>query len=224
MSKLIVAVDGPSGAGKSTVSKMLAERLEIVYIDTGAMYRAVALKSVEAGVAAHDCRRLGALARASKIKFKMIEGVNHTFLDGEDVTETIRSPEISMLTSKVSAVPQVREALVEKQRELGRKFDVIMDGRDIGSVVFPDAQFKFYLDADLEVRGKRRYLELKDNASFDKDIDSTVKDLAERDKADAGRKESPLKYSADAVYIDTTRLDPLQVVEKMENLIRSKKL
>lgn len=222
MSKLIIAVDGPSGAGKSTVSKLLAVKLGLVYIDTGAMYRAIALKSREACINSEDREKLGELARQADIKFKRIDGVNRTFLDGRDVTESIREPEISMLTSSVSAVSSVREAMVALQRKMAEEYSVIMDGRDIGTVVFPDADFKFFIDADLEVRGKRRYLELKEKHTDSVSEEDTVADLAKRDKADSERAEAPLKMAEDALRIDTTGLTPEEVIDQIENIIKSR--
>lgn len=216
---LIIAVDGPSGAGKSTASRMIAERMELTYIDTGAMYRAVALKSRNEGVDPEDDAGLGEVARNSDISFKIVAGENRTFLDGSDVSEDIRRPEISMLTSKVSSVPEVRSALVALQRKIGEDGGVIMDGRDIGTVVFPDADIKFFLDADLEERGKRRYLEMSGKRQDLPDISTTTRELAERDRADSERPESPLKRADDAVCIDTTDLSPAEVVEKMEGII-----
>jgi len=222
MLKLIIAVDGPSGAGKSTVSKMLAEKLGLVYIDTGAMYRAIALKSKESLISPEDEESLGVLARNAQIRFKRIEGLNHTFLDGRDVTTLIREPEVSMLTSIVSAVPSVRDAMVTLQREMAAEYGIIMDGRDIGTVVFPDAHFKFFIDADLEVRGKRRYLELKEKHDNKVSEEETLADLARRDKADSERAQAPLKKADDAICIDTTGLSPDEVVEKIEHIINSK--
>lgn len=222
MSGLIIAVDGPSGAGKSTVSKKLAEKMGLVYIDTGAMYRAVALKSKEAAVAPENEAGLGMLAKSVQIKFRRIGGANHTFLDDRDVTMLIREPEISMLTSAVSAVPVVRDAMVALQREMARENDVIMDGRDIGTVVFPDADFKFFVDADLEVRGRRRFLELKEKHDPNVSVEDTLADLERRDRADSERAQAPLKKAEDAIYIDTSGLTPDEVVSKIEDIIKSK--
>ncbi len=222
MSQLIIAVDGPSGAGKSTVSKMLAARLGIVYIDTGAMYRAVALKSKEREVSADDKAALGELAQSSSITFDWQGGENHTFLDGRDVSEEIRTPDVTMLTSRVSSVPEVRAALLVMQRSMAIDRGVIMDGRDIGTVVFPDASFKFYLDANLEERGKRRHLELEEKGTLAGNLELTTEALSKRDRADSARKEAPLKRADDAIYIDTTEMDIDEVVSKMEAFISSK--
>ena len=223
MKKLIIAVDGPSGAGKSTVSKILSEKLGLTYIDTGAMYRAVALKSKEAHLTHDNVEALGELARTARIRFKRMEGANHTFLDDRDVSILIREPEVTMLTSKVSAIPVVRNAMVDLQRKMALENGVIMDGRDIGTVVFPHADFKFYIDADLEVRGKRRYLELKEKHNENVSAHETLADIARRDKADTERVEAPLKKAEDAIYIDTTGLSPDEVVMKIMNLINDGK-
>ena len=219
MSNLIIAVDGPSGAGKSTVSKMLAERLNLPYIDTGAMYRAVALKARQESVDLSDSKSLGSIAAAAQISFRSINGENHTFLDAVDVSSEIRSPEVTNLTSIVSAVSEVREALLSLQRKMARENGAIMDGRDIGTVVFPHADFKFYIDADLAVRGKRRHLELKDSRGAVGDLKSTVDQLNSRDKADSERSEAPLKKADDAIYIDTTELSAIDVAARIESII-----
>ena len=219
MSNLIIAVDGPSGAGKSTVSKLLAQRLNLPYIDTGAMFRAVALKAKLETIDVADSKRLGDVASTSRISFQSINGENHTFLDDEDVSSTIRNPDITHLTSIVSAVREVREALLLLQRKMAKENGAIMDGRDIGTVVFPHADFKFYIDADLSIRGERRYLELKGSRGTVDDLKSTVDQINNRDKADSERSEAPLKRADDAIYIDTTKLSAKDVAMKMETII-----
>lgn len=219
MSNLIIAVDGPSGAGKSTVSKILAERLNLPYIDTGAMFRAIASKAKQESIDVADSKSLGCIAATAQISFKSINGENHTFLDDVDVSSAIRTPEITHLTSIVSAIREVREALLLLQRKMAKESGAIMDGRDIGTVVFPNADFKFYIDADLSVRGKRRHLELKENSGTVDDLKSTVDQLNSRDKADSERSVAPLKRADDAIYIDTTRLSAKDVAMKMETII-----
>ncbi len=157
---LIIAIDGPSGAGKSTITRLLSKRLGYLYIDTGAMYRAVALAVQRSGIAADDEGAVAALCREVEIAFVRTDGCCHVLLNGEDVSDFIRRPEISLLTSKISARKVVRDFLVEQQRELGKDGGVVLEGRDIGTVVFPDADLKFFLSASAEERGKRRYLEL----------------------------------------------------------------
>ena len=217
-----MAVDGPSGAGKSTVSKIVAKRLGLTYIDTGAMYRAIALKAKELGIDPGNSWELEKIAKKYRISFKMDGDRILTFLDGDDVSDRIREPEISALTSKVAAFPGVRRALVDLQREMGKDGGVIMDGRDVGTVVFPDSKFKFFLDASLDVRGKRRYLELSAQKGAAIDEDSTVKDMAERDRIDSLRAESPLKKAEDALYIDTTGMTPCEVADRMEAVVASR--
>ena len=216
---VVVAVDGPSGAGKSTVSKAVAEKLGLAYIDTGAMYRAVTLKAKRGGVPIEDAKRLEGVAKGCRISFKKINDDNRTILDGEDVSEAIRMPDISLLTSRVSAVSGVRRALVELQRGMGRAGGVIMDGRDVGTVIFPDTPFKFFIDASLEVRGKRRHMELMKNGEHVADEASTAREMAERDNADLSREESPLVRAKDAIYIDTSSMSQDDVAVKIELLV-----
>lgn len=216
---VVIAVDGPSGAGKSTVSRSVAERLGLAYIDTGAMYRAVALKAKRSGVSVEDVSALESLARGCSINFRKEGAENRTMLDGEDVSEDIRTPEISLLTSRVSAVPGVRMSLVELQRAMGRAGGVIMDGRDVGTVIFPDTPFKFFLDASLDVRGKRRHLELSEKGGHVADEASTMREMSERDMADSSREESPLVRAEDAIYIDTSVMTQEEVAVRIEQLV-----
>lgn len=224
MSNLIIAVDGPSGAGKSTVSKLLAKRLNLPYIDTGAMFRAVALKAKQESIDVRDSKRLGDMTVSAEISFKSINGENRTFLDAVDVSSAIRTPEITHFTSIVSAIREVREALLSLQRKMAKENGAIMDGRDIGTVVFPHADFKFYIDADLSVRGKRRHLELKETVGATDDLRSTVDQINKRDKADSERLEAPLKRADDAIYIDTSKLSAEGVAMKMESIILKNKV
>ncbi len=219
LASVVIAVDGPSGAGKSTVSKSVAEKLGLAYIDTGAMYRAVALKARRIGADLDDAEALEAVAKGCLISFKKVGGDNRTILDGEDVSEAIRTPEISLLTSRVSAVPGVRKALVEIQRAMGKEGGVIMDGRDVGTVIFPDTPFKFFLDASLEIRGKRRHLELKEKGTDIADEASTIREMAERDDADFSREEAPLVKAEDAIYIDTSLMAQKEVAAQIEQAV-----
>ncbi|MEW6719599.1 MAG: (d)CMP kinase [Thermodesulfobacteriota bacterium] len=209
----VVTIDGPSGAGKTTASMLLAERAGMFRLDTGAMYRACALAARRAGIAWSDARRLGELARGLELEFREAGGSSRLFLAGEDVSAAIRTPEMSLGASEVSAHPQVREALVAKQREMGRDGGVVLEGRDTGTVVFPDAEAKFFLDAAAAVRALRRYLELDPCAG--QTFEQVLKDVLRRDVQDSTREHSPLKMAADAVYIDSTVRTAEEVVEIM---------
>lgn len=218
--RIVVAIDGPGGAGKSTVAKRLADRLGFIYIDTGAMYRAVALWARQRGISWDDGHALGQLATAAEIRL----GANppSVSLNGEDVTEAIRAPEISQGASKVSAVGAVRRALVEKQREMARQASVVMEGRDIGTVVFPDADVKVYLDAQPEVRAERRVNELAQKAPPPPPKDSVLAELEQRDRRDMMRADSPLAQAPDAVLLDSSNLSIEQVEEAILKLVRDR--
>jgi len=209
-----VAIDGPAGAGKSTLARRIAAKLGYVYIDSGAMYRAVALWALRAKVALSDMHRLEQLATAANIEF--VPGDGSVLLNGEDVSEAIRRPEISQAASEVSLVPAVRRALVEKQRELGQKASVVMEGRDIGSVVFPDATVKIFLDAQPEERAARRSKE----TSLPTDV--VGQQLQERDQRDRTRAQSPLVQAPDAVYVDTTGRTIEEVETALLKIIRDR--
>ena len=217
----VIAVDGPAGAGKSTVSRALARRLEYVYIDTGAMYRAITLLAIRHGVDPHDEVRLEALARESDIIFRFDEShpdePNRIFLDGEDVSDAIRTPQVSALVSPVSAVPGVRTILTHRQRELACTGRVVMDGRDIGTTVLPAAGLKIFLTASLEERARRRFAEMQ-KKGFSADFAEVKKNLAERDAYDSGRKTSPLAQADDAVLLDTTCMSIDEVVDALARL------
>lgn len=209
-----MAIDGPAGAGKSTLARRIAAKLGYVYIDSGAMYRAVALWALRAKVALSDMHRLEQLATAANIEF--VPGDGSVLLNGEDVSEAIRRPEISQAASEVSLVPAVRRALVEKQRELGQKASVVMEGRDIGSVVFPDATVKIFLDAQPEERAARRSKE----TSLPTDV--VGQQLQERDQRDRTRAQSPLVQAPDAVYVDTTGRTIEEVETALLKIIRDR--
>jgi len=216
--RLTVAIDGPSGAGKSTVARSLARRLGFVYIDTGAMYRSVALRVKERGISPEDKLALNQLALSLRIQFVTKGEETHVFCEGEDVTEAIRNPEISRLASSISKQRGVREALVRMQREMGKEGDVILEGRDIGTVVFPDADVKFYLDANPEERARRRYDEMVEKG-IKMDFKETQEELLQRDHNDMHRAHSPLKRAEDAVLIDSTHRSVEEVVEEMVRLV-----
>jgi cytidylate kinase len=209
----IVAIDGPAAAGKSTIARAIAQRLGFTYIDTGAMYRAVALWALRVGVDLDDLHRLEQLAKEARVEFTADEAV---LLNGEDVTAAIREPRISEAASKVSMAPGVRRAMREEQRRIGAAHSVVMEGRDIGTVVFPDAQVKIYLDAAPEVRAERRAAE---TGGVAKEI---AQEIAVRDHRDRTRTEAPLTQAPDAEYLDTTRLSPSEVVEAILKLVRAR--
>jgi len=202
MADLIVAIDGPSGAGKSTISKLLAKRLGYINIDTGAMYRTVALAVRRAGIRLDDRAALQRLLDDIRIDFRHTAAGDLVLLDGEDVSAEIRTPEVSQLTPGVAAVPAVRQAMVDRQREMGARGGVVLEGRDIGSVVFPQAEVKFFMDASAEERGRRRFEELRAKG-IEVDLQQTIRDVVERDLADSRREHSPLVRTADAVAVDT---------------------
>jgi cytidylate kinase len=212
--RLTIAIDGPSGAGKSTVARALAKRLGYLYIDTGAMYRAVALKVKEKALDLGDESKLSALV--SSLDITLVEKGKETSVlcDGKDVTEAIRSLEISRLASDISRKKVIREALVRKQREMGMGGGVVLEGRDIGTVVFPDAEIKFYLDADPEERGRRRFKELAEKG-MKVDFSDTLEEVRTRDQSDMSRAISPLRKAEDAFFIDSTGRTVEEVVEEM---------
>jgi len=216
---IVVAIDGPAGAGKSTIARRIADKLGFLYIDTGAMYRAVGLWALRAGVALDDMHRLEQLAREARIELS--SSPNAVRLNDEDVTEAIRAPEISDAASKVSAVPGVRRALVEKQRQMGEQSSIVMEGRDIGSVVFPDASVKVYLDADPAVRARRRVQELAAKGRT-ADPAEVERDMRERDLRDSTRPDSPLIQAPDAVFVDSTPHTLDEVERIILNIVRKK--
>jgi len=219
--RLIIAIDGPSGAGKSTAAMGLARRLDYVYVDTGAMYRAVALMAKARGVLPIDENALARLASALHISFFTKEGKTHVLCDGEDVTEAIRSPEISLLASEISKTKGVRTALVRMQRRMGKQGGVVLEGRDIGTVVFPHADVKFYLDAETGERARRRFTELAEKG-VRVDFSETLREVIRRDHGDMHRTHSPLKKAADAILIDSTHRSAGDVVEEMVRMVVAK--
>ncbi|MDY2986320.1 MAG: (d)CMP kinase [Peptoniphilus sp.] len=204
-----VAIDGPSGSGKSTIAKLLADKLNITYVDTGAMYRAIALYSKETGFEPDE------FLYDIEIDYRD----NKVFLNGEDVSDKIRSEEISKLASNISKDLKVREYLVQKQREISKKRSVVMEGRDIGTVVLPDAKYKFYLDAGVDIRAKRRYKQLLEKGE-DVEFTKVLNDLKDRDFNDINRENSPLYMAEGAIFIDSADLTLEETLEKMFNNVR----
>jgi cytidylate kinase len=217
--RIIVAIDGPAGAGKSTLARRVAAKLGFVYINSGALYRAVALWAVRLAVSTSDMHRLEQLAKEAKIE--LTTGEPRVLLNDEDVTEAIREPEIAAAASQVSAVPAVRRALLSVQRAMAEKNSVVMEGRDIGSVVFPHAQVKIFLDADPQERARRRALELQ-NAGSPVNAESVAGEMQQRDQRDRTRSEAPLVQAPDAELVDTTGLSLEEVEEVILRLIRSR--
>ncbi|NLA45253.1 MAG: (d)CMP kinase [Candidatus Cloacimonetes bacterium] len=202
---LIIAIDGPAASGKSTTAQLLAQKLGYVYIDTGAMYRACALKAKKMGIDINDEESIRELLDDIDIRIENHNSKNRIFLDGEDVSEDIRADDISALASAISAIPAVRYKMVELQRKMGEKGGVILDGRDIGTFVFPTAEVKFFLTASPEVRAKRRWLELQQKG-INKDFSEVLADLVKRDNNDSQRALAPLKKADDAIEVDTSNM------------------
>ncbi len=212
---LLITIDGPAGAGKTTVSKTLARALGYRYIDTGALYRGIALAAFEQGVAADDDQGLEALCQKTTLDFKFQDHELRLMLNDRDVSEKIRSPQISMLASAVSARPVVRRFLLEIQRALGAAKQAVFEGRDMGTVIFPDADVKFFLDADPVIRARRRYDELKVKDEQAPSLASVKADMVKRDQNDTTRQTAPLKPALDAIRIDSTAMGLEQVVALM---------
>ena len=217
---MIIAIDGPAGSGKSTVAKIVAEKLNFRYIDTGSMYRSVAWKSLQKNTVLGD---EGAVADiASKVKIELVPGKDGqlVFVDGKNITDQLKVEEISRGAAIVAAQPMIREIMTTKQRKLGKSGKVVMDGRDIGTVVFPKADKKFFLDADPKERGRRRFIELKEkNQVKNTDLSKIIEQIVQRDHEDRSRKIAPLKQAKDAMFIDTTNLSVDQVVEEIIKII-----
>jgi cytidylate kinase len=207
---LIIAIDGPSGAGKSTLAKRLAKKLRFIYLDTGAMYRALALKVLRQGVDLADDARLAELIAGTEIDLQEMHGRLAVLLDGEDVAGQIRTPEISQMASKVSALRVVRARMLELQRAMGKRGSVVAEGRDIGTVIFPEAEVKVFLVASVSERARRRYDELKASGRV-VDLDETRREIEERDKRDSERDLAPLRPADDAVLIDSSSVDADEV-------------
>lgn len=217
-----VAVDGPSGAGKSSLAKAIAAELHILYVDTGAIYRTIGCYARRQGVDAADTKAVIALLPQVKIEMRYDgQGLQHMLLHGEDVTQEIRLPEMSLYASAVSAIPEVRSFLLEMQRDFARRSSVIMDGRDIGTVVLPHADVKIFLQADVEVRAHRREKELQERGT-PRPFEQVLAEMKERDYNDTHRAAAPLRAAEDAVTVDTSELDFQQSKERLLEIIREK--
>ncbi len=221
MKKLIIAIDGPSGAGKSTAGKALANNLGYLYIDTGAMYRAAALAVLGKEILLTEEAKITELVKQSDIFLQGGPYQLHVFLNGQEVTEQIRTPEVSQAASIISAIGGVRQALVERQREMGKQGGVVLDGRDIGTHVFPNADLKFFLVADVYERARRRNLE-EINRGEALTLEQTLKEIEERDQRDSHRAYAPLRPAVDSIKLDTSKLSPTGVIEKMVEHIEGK--
>jgi cytidylate kinase len=218
---VIVAIDGPSGAGKSTLAKRLARELGFTYLDTGAMYRALALKMLRHGIGPEDETRLAALLRETEIALRESNGRLEVLLDGVDVADLIRTPEVSQMASKVSARKIVRQRMLELQRAAGARRDIVAEGRDIGTVIFPGAQVKIYLDASVHERARRRYEELRASGRA-VSMDETLREMGERDRRDSERDLAPLCRAADAVTVDSSMLSAEAVAERVLELVKTR--
>ena len=216
---LVITIDGPAGAGKSTVSKALARKLSFLYLDTGALYRAVAYTVLKKGILPDDEKALSDLCSRLKIYLKYVDGNLNVFVDDENVTDKIRNEEVGLLASTVSAIPVVRKILLSIQQEAGEKGGIVAEGRDMGTVVFPDADCKFYLDARVEERALRRYKELLARGKR-VDYKKTERELHVRDRQDREREIAPLMASQDAIIIDSTNIGVSEVVDQLMSIIK----
>lgn len=214
-----IAIDGPAGAGKSSLSRKLAANLGYIYVDTGALYRATGLKFSRLGFDTSLNGDIDAVLKTTVVDLKFVNGEQRVFLDGEDVSDFIRTPEASMMASAVSAIPSVRAFLLDMQRLLAKNNNVVMDGRDIGTVVLPDADVKIFLTADVEERAKRRLLELSEKGQK-VSFDEVLADMKQRDYNDSHREIAPLRQAEDAVLADTTKLNLAESLELLEKIVR----
>ncbi|MBE7087249.1 MAG: (d)CMP kinase [Clostridiales bacterium] len=214
-----IALDGPSGSGKSTIAKTLSKKLNILYLDTGAMYRATAIKAIKLGIDTFDEAGVKTFIDDIDLQIKYVDGTQRTYLDGEDVSEKIREPHVSMAASNISSLKPVRLKMVEMQRKIAGSMSCVLDGRDIGSYVLPNADYKFYITASVKVRTDRRYLELKEKG-HEVDYDELYKEIEQRDYNDRNRDFAPLVQADDAILIDTSDMTVPEVIEAVMNYIK----
>ena len=221
MSNINIAIDGPAGAGKSTIAKAIAQKLDMIYLDTGAMYRGIAYKAIKNKISPTDENKVLPMLENTELRIKYDEDGQHVLVDDEDVTLFIRTPEISRGASDISAIPAVRHKLVEVQREIAANNNVIMDGRDIGSYVLPNANYKFYVTAKPEERARRRFNELKEKETLgNKTLHDILEDIITRDKNDSTRAFAPLKKVDDAIEIDTTEMTIAESIQSVINIVK----
>jgi cytidylate kinase len=220
--KTVITIDGPAGSGKTTVSRLMARKLGYLYLDTGAMYRAVALQAAREGVGPEDRGALRELCSGLDLEIRAVNDDNRLYLGGEDISEAIRSPEMDLLSSTLSAVMEVRKAMTELQRKLGKEGGIVAEGRDMGTVVFPEAGFKFFLTADPKVRAERRFRERLGRGEQVRK-EEVEHEMMRRDEQDMTRALAPLRPASDARIIDTTALDPNQVTDVMLEIIRAQR-
>ena len=221
MSKFSVAIDGPAGAGKSTIAKTAAQKLNFVYVDTGAIYRTVGLAAKRTGYAADDRKSVVAMLPSLVIDMRYVDGVQRMFLNDEDVSEAIRTPEASHYASNVAAMPEVRTYLMDMQRNMATRYNVLMDGRDIGTVVLPNANLKIFLTASAEERARRRYLQLQEKGTV-QPYEEVLAEIIERDKRDSERETAPLKQAEDAILLDTSDLNQEESIQAVIDLIEAR--
>lgn len=217
-----IALDGPAGAGKSTIAKRIAQKLNILYLDTGAMYRAIGLKAITSGLPLKDETAIAEMLKHTELDIRFVDGSQQVWLDGVNVSEAIRTPEASLAASDVSTLPVVRRHLVDLQRQIASRTNMILDGRDIGTYVLPDAPHKFFLTASLDERAHRRLLDLQSRGQMDVTLEAVRSDIEYRDLQDSSRSFAPLKQAQDAILVDTTTLSIDEVVETILNLIAQK--
>ncbi len=219
--KLVIAIDGPAAAGKSTTAKLVAGRLGYLHVDTGAMYRAVTLKVLRAGIAPDDRNRISEIVGSTRVELRRSADDLTVLLDGEDVSREIREPRVTRAVSAVSSLHDVRAAMVREQRRMGKDGGIVLEGRDIGTVVFPDADLKFFMVATIEARALRRQAELRERG-VEAELDSLRREIEERDRTDSTRSESPLRKAADAIEVDTSSMTIAEQVEFVVQKVKEK--